>query len=191
MDWSFENGWLIITFILSVFASLVGIPLTILKIIDIVRKWRNEKNAKESEEISISFINLNGRVGQTVITKTHTQIKHIDIQLGIDVKNKGGFDTSVNIIGAEFKVKADDNNEYFATTRSRINTDLDLSKNPLLIDNIKARGKQNTHITFRLTDLEYDFTEAWVKFNYTFLDSEDNTKFGESDWMDVYLRFKS
>jgi len=178
--------------ILVIISVILGILATIYKLfIEPALNRRKERLKKESEEISISFINLNGGVGQTVITKTHTQIKHIDIQLVFDVKNKGGFETIVNITDAKFKVKADDNNEYLATTRSRINTDLDLSKNPLLIDNIKAMGKQKTHITFRLTDLEYDFTEAWVKFNYTFLDSEDNTKSDESDWIEVNLRFKS
>ena len=188
MDWTIDSGW----FLLTIIATGLGILSHIVRLfLEPILTVRKEKKLAESKEISISFINLNGGVGQTVITKTHTQIKHIDIQLVFDVKNKGGFETLVNIIDAKFKVKADDNNEYFATTRSRTNTDLDLSKNPLLIDNIKAMGKQKTHITFRLTDLEYDFTEAWVKFNYTFLDSEDNTKSDKTDWIEESLRFKS
>ncbi|HUT81388.1 MAG TPA: hypothetical protein VMZ29_09320 [Candidatus Bathyarchaeia archaeon] len=176
--------WTLITLIISLIANVIGIPLAIFKIIDIIRSSNERKRKRKAEKIEVSFVNLKGKVSSTdsggIITK--------DIHLTFETKNKSTTEeTIVKITNAQLKVIADDSKEYDFDAYDKNMQKADFEKRPLELPKIPPKKSVNNHITFKYRNLPIFLKTAKLKFNFIYIDANDKDVKDETEWLVVNL----
>ena len=151
MEWLFDNGFLLIAFIFScvdILATIIGLPLIIMQIIDMDRKWKKDKAVGPQ----ISFFDCRARHSTT--TGGYSTFK-----LVFSVRNEGDSRTTVYV--TKYTISTTVNSQLYSETEK--------VQKP---DRIKIGILEETekHIIAKLPEAAKEWTNAKLILEYSYID---------------------
>ncbi len=147
MDWSIDNGW----FIISLVSIIVGTVYSVLKIIDLIRKWRHEKKALKRMGPKISFVNNRARFS---ICENNLCV----FKLKFEIRNDGDYDTSVYITAYDiWTVQNTQDYSYNETFHP---------PKEVAVPKLKSSG---SHILVKLPQAAKEWSKAFVVYHYKYV----------------------